>query len=280
MLWDVTRGACNMVSKVVDEGNELMALDFTADGSRLVTAGKNRYIRVHDVDLREIATLRGTMATQNDKTITAHTSRVTGIVAHPTEHNLVVTSSWDCTVKMWDLRVAGAPVRLFDGIFSSSGSPIDLSRDGKHLVAGNGSLIEFYDVGSGRQLYSTAGHGGLVGTTDGVSSSPIEVPMTFVQFSKDPGSSRILAAGGHFDAPCGLVLERPDLDSASASARCGDAGLTYGGLRVLQRTAVSSEPRKQLHRAFDTAYSSRTGAVTVAYGMTDGSVKIATSQRR
>jgi len=270
MVWDVNHNDCNMVAKVVDDGNELIALDFTHDGERIVTSGKNRYLRIHDLELREVATITGTSATINDNRIMSHTNRVTQLCCHPRSSDLVVTSSWDTTVQLWDLRCSDAPVRVFDGVFSSSGSPIDVSTSGEWLVAGNGANLEFYDVGSGRQLYTTEKYGSSLVWPDNPTGefvgASLELPMNFVQFSKDPGSSLVLTAGGHIDNPCAFVMRRPDLHNPEPFV---GPGLVYGGLPVTAHlTAVNG--RKQLFRAFDT--SALRSKVVAAYGASDGSV--------
>jgi WD40 repeat protein len=284
VIWDVNRHNMQVAGKVQDEGNEMAALDFTLDGMSIVTAGKNRYVRVYDLELREVATIRGTAATINDNAVMQHTNRVTQLCCHPQRADVVATSSWDCTVQLWDLRCPDKPVRVFDGMFASTGSAIDVSANGQWLLAGNGPNVEFYDIGSGRQLYSTAHHGGsLVRTTsDGAFAqhSGLEIPMHFVQFSKDAGSSTVLTAGGHWDAPCALALRRPDLEGQPVPV--ATEGLSYGGLKVLGHCATVNghmSERTTLFRSFDTALdksrrSSASGMIA-AYGTTDGAVCIA-----
>jgi len=273
-----------IAGKIRDEGNEMAALDFTLDGMNIITAGKNRYLSVYDLELREVATIRGTSATINDNAVMQHTNRVTQLCCHPQRADVVATSSWDSTVQLWDLRCPEKPVRVFDGTFASTGSPIDVSANGQWLVAGNGPNVDFYDIGSGRQLYSTSQYGGaLVRKADDsafAQQGGLEVPMHFVQFSKDLGSSAVLTAGGHWDAPCALALRRPDLEGQHEAV--APDGLSYGGLKVLGHCATVNghlSERTTLFRSFDTSLDkSRRGGgsgIIAAYGTTDGAVCVA-----
>ena len=87
--------------------------------------------------------------------LTGHTGEVRQVAFHP-HQDLVASSSWDQTVRLWDLHRPAEPVRTR---FALSYSALEFSADGKHLglgVAPNRAWVwEWMGPTAGEQVYES-----------------------------------------------------------------------------------------------------------------------------
>jgi WD40 repeat protein len=73
-----------------EEGNQLFAID-VAD--RLATAGLDKIVRIYDIPSQTIIV-----------ELQQHTNRVFSVIFRPGDANVLLSSGWDDTIHMWDIR--------------------------------------------------------------------------------------------------------------------------------------------------------------------------------
>lgn len=76
-----------------------------------------------------------------------HKNGITAVKRIPEEENLVLTTSWDKTCKVWDLR-SGLCVRTF----GSKTSLHSIASNGVMVVVGGDKNLSYFDLASGNQL--------------------------------------------------------------------------------------------------------------------------------
>ncbi|CAF1560226.1 unnamed protein product [Rotaria magnacalcarata] len=99
--------------------NELTSMDFSPEGKRFVTVGKDAHIRIYDSEKcllvhkynnqrndTQLAQIRGTRdKTGDDLTCTTgHYYRAFACKFHPDHRDILFTAGWDNVVKLWDTR--------------------------------------------------------------------------------------------------------------------------------------------------------------------------------
>eukprot|EP00824_Muranothrix_gubernata_P008875 TRINITY_DN21442_c0_g1_i1.p1 TRINITY_DN21442_c0_g1~~TRINITY_DN21442_c0_g1_i1.p1 ORF type:complete len:348 (-),score=56.91 TRINITY_DN21442_c0_g1_i1:85-1128(-) len=96
--WHVTSGKC--LHTTFEEGNQVYAIDYTADGATFMSAGKDKMVRVYDETTKEL--LR--TLTAGPTTPPGHSNRIFAVKASPDDPNVILSGGWDNTVQIWDLR--------------------------------------------------------------------------------------------------------------------------------------------------------------------------------
>lgn len=187
--WHADTG--ELVLEVGQAGDEVAALDETADGSKLVAAYKAKGLQLLDSrTLQPHQTI--------DCTVTAN-AKLFAVRAHPTEFSLCIAAGWNGVTKvvdmrvprvvreldtgmicgdaldiegftllaaswvqnpataisLWDLRYASSPVRHVDAGRADTGAYLYAGRlrRGRIVIGGSGIREgRVYDVASGRQL--------------------------------------------------------------------------------------------------------------------------------
>ena len=91
---------------------------------------------------------------------------MSSLAFRPDDPNVLVTGSWDKTVKLWDLSTSTC-LSTMRG-HSASVNCVDFSPDGLTIASGSGSLIgndnsvRVWDVKTGKQLWQLRGHSAFV----------------------------------------------------------------------------------------------------------------------
>ena len=119
--------------ELVGHTMHVVAANFDADGSRLVSAGYDQQVRVWDVNTGKcLATLAG------------HTSEVFALVFHPNGKR-IATAGRDGTIRLWD-TASGEEVARLSGHTNYVWS-LAFSPDGKTLISGSGDgTIRLWDT--------------------------------------------------------------------------------------------------------------------------------------
>jgi WD40 repeat protein len=108
----MTSGKC--LHSIEDEGNQVYAMDYNAEGAKFVTAGKDTCLRVYDEATKSLLlTMKGGMG-YSIKSTPGHSNRIFTCKFHPNDENIVLSGGWDNTVQLWDLRI-GYAVRSIYG---------------------------------------------------------------------------------------------------------------------------------------------------------------------
>lgn len=182
----MTSGKC--LHSLVDEENQVYALDYNVEGTKFVTAGKDVALRVYDEATKSLlSTLKGGFG-HSIHSSPGHSNRIFSTKFAPLDDNLVVSGGWDNTVQIWDLRTGNA-VRSFYGPHIC-GDALDVV--GNEVVTGSWrseNQLEIWDFGSGERI---------AGIPWSSTTMPAGQPVCMLyaaQFSKE-GQGRYIAAGG------------------------------------------------------------------------------------
>lgn len=135
-LWDARTG--HEIATLKGHTFSVFAVAFSHDGKRLASAGVDRVMRIWDVaSAKEISQLKG------------HSDEIRDLAFSSDDHFLA-TASDDSTVKLWDSSINCKPdVLLHPEEFVDS---VSFSPDGKTVITGNRSLINFWDMTSGEKF--------------------------------------------------------------------------------------------------------------------------------
>eukprot|EP00916_Digyalum_oweni_P018905 GHVL01031539.1.p1 GENE.GHVL01031539.1~~GHVL01031539.1.p1 ORF type:complete len:342 (-),score=41.73 GHVL01031539.1:1480-2505(-) len=181
--WHINSG--KLLHETKQEDNQIFCFDFFKDGSKFVTAGKDRKIYLYD------ETTKQNVSVLSDGGIntSGHSNRIFAIKCHPTDKNVCVTGGWDDTLQIWDIRSQHA-VRAIWGPHIC-GDALDISQDGKTLLTGSWRVtcqLQLWDYESGH-LKSD------VEWRKGAPNSGNPALIYGAEFSKDPASELIIAGG-------------------------------------------------------------------------------------
>lgn len=199
--WHIKSGKC--LHTITESGNQIFCLDYFSDGSQFATAGRDRIVRVYDeVTKQQVQALQG----GDLKDTAGHSNRIFSLKYHPTEPNIILSGGWDNTVQIWDTR-RGHSVRSLWNCYLC-GDAVDFSADGSEILTGSWrteNALQIWDYGSGE----------LAETVEWRTASTQNTCMLFAaQFSKDPGSSMIIA-GGSQENEC-KFFHRPERNKTEA----------------------------------------------------------------
>jgi WD40 repeat protein len=143
VLWDATTG--REVRQFKGHTGGVEALAYSADGTRIATAGMDRTVRVWDV------------ATGSElKKFTGHTDRILAVAYSPNGRR-VASEAWDATIRIWDVDT-GTEVKQLPGHKSSGTSNLRYSPDGKVLAAVGGDFsVRFWDPETATEVHRFPG---------------------------------------------------------------------------------------------------------------------------
>ena len=179
--WHMTSGKC--LHSIVDEDNQIYAIDYRQDGGSFATAGRDKKVRVFDEATKTLVTELG--GGYSEKT-SGHSNRVFSLKFHPLDENVLLSAGWDNTVQMWDVRMEQMARHLFGPHIC--GDAMDIR--GNTIATGSWRperALELWDYGSGQLIENVPWH---------ASARKGEPCMLYAaQFSPDVDGA-LLAAGG------------------------------------------------------------------------------------
>jgi len=92
--------------KVEEEDNEINAMDYSKSGEEFCTAGKDRCIRVYDVQTEKLKNkwTRGGTGQEQEKGMALHSNRLFSLNYKDQRPHVIISGSWDDNVFAWDVR--------------------------------------------------------------------------------------------------------------------------------------------------------------------------------
>jgi len=176
-----------LLHEVIEEGNQLLCMDYSADGTRFATSGRRREVSIYDEQEKRLAQV---MRGGDLRNTPGHSNRVFALKCHPTMRSVLMTGGWDSTVQFWDQR-AGHAIRAIHGPHIC-GDALDVSKAGDVLLTGSWRTdhqLQLWDFASGKLLET------IPWRPTAASQQPCLVYTA--QFSRSPMSgTSLLAAGG------------------------------------------------------------------------------------
>lgn len=139
-LWNLRTGQCQ--HKFLKHTKDVLAVDFSPDNRQIVSGGRDNILRVWNV-LGECV---------HELVRDAHTDWVSCVHFSPAKDPLMVSGSWDNTVKVWDLS-QGKAVHTLKG-HSNYVTSVTVSPDGSLCAsAGKDGVARLWDINRGESLY-------------------------------------------------------------------------------------------------------------------------------
>lgn len=197
--WHITSGRC--LHEINDPENPLFTVNYSANGKKFATAGKDFAVRVYDEATK---TLVSKMEGGYHAITKGHSNRVFSLKFDEKDDNILVSGGWDNTVQIWDLRVERS-VRSFYGPHIC-GDAVDV-YDGTILTGSyrNNNQLQTWDLGTGKLIKDIPWGGSSNALSKGQSCQ-----LYAASFS--PGGELIGAGGAGvneakiFDRTCGDAL--------------------------------------------------------------------------
>merc|ERR1711959_307800 len=160
--WHVTSQKC--LSTIVEPGNQIFALDYHPEGTFFASTGKDAKVRVYDESTR---TLVSTLDGGWGKPTPGHSNRVFCVKYKDNDPNIILSSGWDNTIQVWDVRLNYAVRSLFGP--HVCGDSMDVCGD--TILTGSWrpeNQIQMWDSGTGKCVFeyslkrSTSGYDSLL----------------------------------------------------------------------------------------------------------------------
>lgn len=115
---------------IVEDGNQVYALDYRGDGLKFATAGQDYQVRIYDEATK---TLQSTLSGGYGRSKAGHSNRVFSLKYSSTDDNIILSGGWDNTIQIWDVR-QDVPVRSVFGPHIT-GDAVDLY--GHEILSGS-----------------------------------------------------------------------------------------------------------------------------------------------
>eukprot|EP00946_MAST-07B_sp_MAST-7B-sp1_P004115 g4115.t1 len=198
--WHITSGRC--LHEINDPENPLFTVNYSADGKKFATGGKDFAVRVYDEATK---TLVSKMEGGYHAITKGHSNRVFSLKFDKNDDNILVSGGWDNTVQIWDLRVERS-VRSFYGPHVC-GDAVDI-YDGTILTGSyrNNDQLQLWDFGTGKLVKTIPW--GSAASASGARGQACQLYAA----SFSPGG-KLIGAGGAgineakiFDRTCGDAL--------------------------------------------------------------------------
>ena len=110
--WDVAKSKLlHSAQETSGDGvNQIYALEYSHDGSIIVTGGHDYKVRLYDEETKRLFQVFE-CGLQNDGR-PGHSNRVYSVKFHPEEKNQLVSGGWSDTIQLWDIVRSEAPLHL------------------------------------------------------------------------------------------------------------------------------------------------------------------------
>lgn len=128
--------------ELTSHSDVLIAADWVAGGSQVITASWDRLAILHDAETGDVV-----------NTLTGHDQELSDVRAHPTQ-KLVVTSSKDMTFMLWDFRDSALLVNVFQGHTQPVTSAVFASGD-KVVSGSDDRTVRVWDMRNMRSPIAT-----------------------------------------------------------------------------------------------------------------------------
>ncbi|GBG64759.1 hypothetical protein CBR_g46716 [Chara braunii] len=170
--WHATSGKC--LNRIVEEGNQIYTIEYRTNGQHFATAGRDCTVRVYDETTRKLASK---LVDGDGRTTAGHSNRIFAVKFHPNDENVLLSSGWDNTIQIWDIR-CGFSVRSIYGPHIC-GDSMDIRDD----VVLTGSWR------SSKQLQTSSNGNGPPSPPFSPPKSPHSTPSKSPSFSTTPGKT-------------------------------------------------------------------------------------------
>jgi len=107
--WHITSKRC--LHTVTEKDNQVYAIDYTTDGGRFVTAGRDYTVRLYDEATKTCVT---SLCSSFDKSTSGHSNRIFSVKFSELQPDVLFSGGWDNTLQVWDAR-AGYAVKSIWG---------------------------------------------------------------------------------------------------------------------------------------------------------------------
>lgn len=118
------------ISDQLNTGNNLTCSDYVSDGLTFAVGGKNRKVYLYDMETQKQT---AEIYKNGLSKIQTHSNRMLSLKAHPEDNNLLISSGWDSTIKIYDIRGKAPVASIVTGIMC--GDALDIFGD--MVVAGS-----------------------------------------------------------------------------------------------------------------------------------------------
>ena len=139
--WHVNSG--KLLNKFLEPENQVLAMDYNVDGSKLATAGKDFTVRIYD-EFTKACT--NTLCSSYWRSA-GHSNRIFSVKFIQEEPNVIISGGWDANVFFWDIREGKSIGSIYGP--SISGDSLDCQNGviltGSHK---NKEQIQTWDLGT------------------------------------------------------------------------------------------------------------------------------------
>lgn len=157
-VWDIESGEEIKILKGHYDG--IKGVCITADGKKVVSASDDMTLKVWDIETGSEIRRKSTYSGLACSWFYKHTNGVTG-VAVTTDGKKAVSSSWDKTLKVWDMET-GEEIKTLTG-HSDGVMGVCITPDGKKAVsASNDGTLKVWDLENTEEPKELAGHSNFV----------------------------------------------------------------------------------------------------------------------
>jgi WD40 repeat protein len=143
-IFDSKKGT--LVNRIDLNNNSAYTFSFTPDGLYLVLARLDKTLELFEPDSRTRV-----------KTFIGHTDVVSSITFHPSQPNIMMSSSWDGTTRIWDIQT-GLMIKKLNGNQTPVHAAVFTPDGSRVITAGDDRIIRVWDWQNGKVLKQLEGH--------------------------------------------------------------------------------------------------------------------------